>query len=67
VDLDFQPALDICPPGSEVIPLEELEQRYLGRVLAEFPGDRQELARKLGVSERTLYRKLKGVERRYGR
>lgn len=62
VDLDFQSALDICPPGSEVIPLEELERRYLGRVLAEFPGDRQELARKLGVSERTLYRKLKGLE-----
>ncbi len=67
VDLDFQSALDICPPGSEVIPLEELEQRYLGRVLAEFSGDRQELARKLGVSERTLYRKLKGVERQQGR
>lgn len=64
VDLDFQSELDICPPGSEVIPLEELEQRYLARVLAEFPGDRQELARKLGVSERTLYRKLKDLEHR---
>lgn len=63
-DLDLQRAPDPCPQGSEVIPLEELEQRYLGRVLAEFPGDRQELAGRLGVSERTLYRKLKGLEHR---
>jgi two-component system, NtrC family, response regulator HydG len=66
VDQEFQSAIDVCPPGSEVIPLEDLEQRYLARVVAEFPGDRQELARRLGVSERTLYRKLKGIERRSG-
>jgi two-component system, NtrC family, response regulator HydG len=66
IDQDFQPAQAVDPPGSEVIPLEELEQRYLARVLAEFPGDRQELARRLGVSERTLYRKLKGIDRPSG-
>ena len=67
VDLDLQPAPDVCPQGSEVITLEELEQRYLARVLAEFRGERRELAGRLGVSERTLYRKLKGRERRPGR
>lgn len=67
VDLDPQPAPDVCPQGSEVITLEELEQRYLARVLAEFRGERRELAGRLGVSERTLYRKLKARERRPGR
>jgi DNA-binding NtrC family response regulator len=32
---------------------------YLEWAVATFPGDRQSLAAKLGVSERTLYRKLK--------
>ncbi|TVP91485.1 MAG: sigma-54-dependent Fis family transcriptional regulator [Thioalkalivibrio sp.] len=67
MDLDLQPALDICPQGTEVITLAELEQRYLGRVLAEFAGDRKELAGRLGVSERTLYRRLKNVEPAAGR
>jgi two-component system, NtrC family, response regulator HydG len=41
-----------------VIPLDEVERCYLARVAARYSGDRRELARKLGVSERTLYRKL---------
>ncbi len=41
-----------------IIPLEEMEKRYLDWAVATFPGDRQSLAVKLGVSERTLYRKL---------
>ena len=45
--------------GSEIIPLEEMEQRYLKQVAARFKGDRRELAERLGISERTLYRKLK--------
>ena len=63
VDTDFQPAMEGCAPAGQVIPLEELERRYLTRVLGDFRGDRQELARRLGVSERTLYRKLQGIER----
>jgi DNA-binding NtrC family response regulator len=43
----------------EIIPLEQLERSYLEWTVATFPGDRQSLATKLGVSERTLYRKLK--------
>ncbi len=42
----------------EVLPLEEVERRYLRRVSLRFTGDRRELARRLGISERTLYRKL---------
>jgi len=42
----------------EIVSLEEAERRYLRWALATFPGDRRELARRLGLSERTLYRKI---------
>lgn len=48
--------LDALPVWS----LDELETRYLTSVERRFRGDRSALARALGVSERTLYRKLKG-------
>jgi DNA-binding NtrC family response regulator len=41
-----------------IVPLEQMEKRYLEWATNNFPGDRQSLAAKLGVSERTLYRKL---------
>jgi two-component system response regulator HydG len=41
--------------------LEEAERAYLRRVVAGFRGDRKSLARALGVSERTLFRKLQGL------
>ena len=45
-------------PTDEVVPLAEMEHRYLQWALAHFQGDRAQLARRLGMSERTLYRKL---------
>jgi len=42
-----------------VLRLEEVERRYLQRVLARHRGDKRTLAGALGISERTLYRKLK--------
>ncbi len=42
----------------EVIPLDQLERYYLQRISAKFKGDNRALAEQLGVSERTLYRKL---------
>ncbi|GGB95701.1 sigma-54-dependent Fis family transcriptional regulator [Marinobacterium zhoushanense] len=42
-----------------ITPLDQLEARYLRQVAARFKGDNRELAAKLGVSERTLYRKLR--------
>ncbi len=45
--------------SGEIIPLEEMEQRYLAQVVSNFSGDRDELASKLGISKRTLFRKLK--------
>lgn len=45
----------------EVFPLEELERRYLVWAETRFEGDRRALAKALGLSERTLYRKLQAL------
>jgi DNA-binding NtrC family response regulator len=50
----------LCADG-DIIPLDELEQRYLQQISARFRGDRKELAARLGISERTLYRKLQSI------
>ena len=42
---------------SEIVTLAEAERRYLRWALATFRGDRRELARRLGLTERTFYRK----------
>jgi len=42
--------------------LEQAERAYLRRVVAGFRGGRKALARALGVSERTLFRKLQGLD-----
>ena len=42
--------------------LEEVERRYIKRVLEECRGHRQKAAAILGISERNLYRKLKELE-----
>ena len=46
----------------EIISLEENERRYLLRVLASYPEDRESLAKRLGLSKRTLYRKLQALQ-----
>ncbi len=53
------PSASAAPSG--IVPLSEHESRYLRRVLASFRGDKKQLARSLGLSERTLYRKLRAV------
>jgi two-component system response regulator HydG len=47
--------------SEQVLPLHVMEERYLRRVLARCSEDRCSLARKLGVSERTPYRKTKAL------
>jgi len=42
----------------DILPLDEAERRYVRDALEQLNGDRKALARKLGISERTLYRKL---------
>jgi len=45
-------------PGDEIVTLEEAQCRYLRWVAAHHAGDRKSLAARLGISERTLFRKL---------
>jgi len=52
-------AAEILP--GELISLAEVEQRYVRNALNQLGGDRKALARQLGISERTLYRKLAGT------
>ena len=47
---------------ANVIPLDQLERYYLQRISAKFKGDNRSLAERLGVSERTLYRKLSKIK-----
>ena len=47
-------------PG-DLVTLVEAERRYLRWALATFKGDRRELARRLGLSERTFYRKTREI------
>jgi DNA-binding NtrC family response regulator len=47
--------------ADEILTLAEAERRYLAGVADRFRGDRDELAARLGVSRRTLYRKLQGL------
>ncbi|MGM0594223.1 MAG: sigma-54 interaction domain-containing protein [Pseudomonadota bacterium] len=53
-----QAAAAYTPYPDELVPLEEAEARYLRWATARFRGEKKQLAKKLGVSERTLYRKL---------
>ena len=47
---------------SELLPMDEVERRYVLRVLAAVGGNKKEAARVLGFDRKTLYRKLE----RYG-
>ncbi len=56
-----EPPLSPPTESEAILPLEEVERQYLQRVLATFSGEKKQLAQLLGVSERTLYRKLQGL------
>ena len=43
----------------EIIPLDELERRYVLSALERFDGNRTHTARALGIGNNTLWRKLK--------
>jgi len=53
----------ICSPSAQAAtgasPLRDAERRELAQVVAAHAGTRRELAARLGVSERTLYRRLR--------
>jgi len=51
-------AAEGMPGVDAIVPMETAELRYLQWALAHHDGDRKSLAEQLGISERTLYRKL---------
>ena len=55
------PSFDDSGDGNEFLELEEVERRYIRRVLDVCKGHRQRAAEILGISERNLYRKLKEI------
>ncbi|MEN6626235.1 MAG: sigma-54 dependent transcriptional regulator [Candidatus Sumerlaeia bacterium] len=63
---DFAPEMRGAPPpaaaakaAEETVPLDELERRAIARALEKFAGNRSLAAEALGISRRTLQRKLK--------
>jgi transcriptional regulator with PAS, ATPase and Fis domain len=55
----------IAPQFGELLPLEEMEQHYLRWAVSNHLGDKRSLAKELGISERTLYRKLEKAQTEY--
>ena len=48
--------------AADIIPLEELERRYIARALKLLAGNKARAAELLGLDRRTLYRKLEKYE-----
>ena len=47
------------PWGDAILPLAEVIHRYVRWAGERFDGERSDLAERLGVSERTLYRRMR--------
>ena len=45
--------------GAEVISLKSMEENHIRELLQRYRGNRKQVADALGISERTIYRKLK--------
>ena len=62
-EADVEPELADEPEEPEDLPtLEEANQQLISRALKQFDGNRRKTAQALGISERTLYRKLKDID-----
>ena len=57
-DLRLETAGDHAPGSRVLVPLREVEQRHIERVLRAVGGNRQEAARILGIDRSTLYRRM---------
>ena len=58
----LEPSFRSTEEDGRLVTLEEVERRYIRRVVDECKGHRQKAASILGISERNLYRKLKEFE-----
>ncbi len=63
---EFEPSADYTPaeeePDSKMPTLEDAERTLILSALKRFENNRRQTAEALGISERTLYRKLKEIE-----
>ena len=59
----LEPSFRPDEEDDRLVTLEEVERRYVKRVLEECKGHRHKAASILGISERNLYRKLKELDR----
>ncbi len=50
---------EISGSGEELVPLEEVERKYITKVLKETGGNRTKAAKILGIDRKTLYRKVR--------
>ncbi len=53
---------DVTPVIEESLSLEKMEKNLISRALAKYNGNRSKAALELGISERTLYRKIKNYD-----
>ena len=58
----LSPSTQESDVNNELPTLEEVERDLITRALTMYDGNRRQTARALGISERTLYRKLKDME-----
>jgi two-component system response regulator HydG len=57
----LEPTIRPADDDGHLVTLDEVERRYIKRVLDDCKGHRQKAASILGISERNLYRKLKDL------
>lgn len=58
-----RPEVDEDELAGDLPRLEELERRYILKVLANFHGNREHTAEILGINKSTLYRKLQSYKK----
>lgn len=59
----MQPEAEVAEEEDDELPtLEDAERQLIAKALKQFDGNRRRTAKALGISERTLYRKLKDME-----
>ncbi len=63
-NLVAEPTPAVASGGERPPSLDQVEARYLQALLERFDGHRGKVAAALGISERTLYRKLRGLKQR---
>ena len=62
IGVRLEPSFRPTEEDGSLVTLEEVERRYVKRVLEECKGHRHKAASILGISERNLYRKLKDLD-----